>query len=135
MYTFYNIWSIIAYHNVIDTLIIKCMQHVYWGSKICGIQEGIGCKVMNVVKTISKYGASRKKINEKPRSRAARYLIARSYYFHIRSLTPQQAARNALTIRFKVCCLYHSNDNPSVFITYHFVLSFCRFRIKCFGFG
>jgi len=35
-----------------------------------------------------------------PRSRAARYLIVKSYYFHIRSLTPQQAARNALAIRF-----------------------------------
>ena len=38
--------------------------------------------------------------HEEPRSRAARYLIVRSYYFHIRSLTPQQAARNALAIRF-----------------------------------
>jgi len=39
-------------------------------------------------------------INEEPRSGAARNLIVRSYYFHIRSLTPQQAARNALAIRF-----------------------------------
>jgi hypothetical protein len=38
--------------------------------------------------------------NEEPRSSAARYLIVRSYYFHIRSLTPQQAARNARAIRF-----------------------------------
>jgi hypothetical protein len=30
------------------------------------------------------------------------YLIVKSYYFHIRSLTPQQAARNALAIRFKI---------------------------------
>jgi len=40
------------------------------------------------------------RMNEEPRSRAARYLIVRSYYFHIRSLTPQQAARNAFAIRF-----------------------------------
>jgi parallel beta-helix repeat protein len=43
-------------------------------------------------------------LNEEPHSRAARYLIARSYYFHIRSLTPQQAARNALAIRFISAC-------------------------------
>ena len=42
----------------------------------------------------------RNKLNEEPSRRAARYLIVKSYYFHIRSLTPQQAARNALAIRF-----------------------------------
>jgi len=36
-----------------------------------------------------------------PKAFGTRYLIVRSYYFHIRSLTPQQAARNALAIRFK----------------------------------
>jgi hypothetical protein len=35
-----------------------------------------------------------------PKAFGTRYLIVRSYYFHIRSLTPQQAARNALAIRF-----------------------------------
>jgi len=36
-----------------------------------------------------------------PKAFGTRYLIVRSYYFHIRSLTPQQAARNALAVRFK----------------------------------
>jgi hypothetical protein len=35
-----------------------------------------------------------------PKAFGTRYLIVKSYYFHIRSLTPQQAARNALAIRF-----------------------------------
>ena len=54
--------------------------------------------------------------NEEPRSRAARSLIVRSYYFHIRSLTPQQAARNALAIRFNLFLFLQilKDLNPSV---------------------
>ena len=37
-----------------------------------------------------------------PKAFGTRYLIVRSYYFHIRSLTSQQAARLALAIRFIV---------------------------------
>jgi hypothetical protein len=50
--------------------------------------------------TLNNIILSRVIVNEEPRSRAARYLIVRSYYFHIRLPTPQQAARNALAIRF-----------------------------------
>ena len=63
-------------------------------------------------------------VNEEPRSRAAEGSIVRSYSFHIRSLTPQQAARNALAIRFNritlqgkisvyVFCAFLTQSSPS----------------------
>jgi acyl carrier protein len=47
-----------------------------------------------------------------PKAFGTRYLIVRSYYFHIRSLTPQQAARNALAIRFKISV--RDEDVPNI---------------------
>jgi hypothetical protein len=39
-------------------------------------------------------------MNEEPFGKTAGYLNARNYFHYIRSLTPQQATENTLTIRF-----------------------------------
>jgi len=68
---------------------------------------------------------------EEPCGKTAGYLNARSWFYHIRSLTPQQAAGNALAIRFKwtfsnIC----SNSKLSKIIkTLNYVITILFFAI------